>query len=343
MSRKENFDLSVIVPSYNTCGLTSKCVSSILAHVGGLRCEVIVVDDVSSDGTAEYLISSHPQIHVIRNAANLGYGGSINQGVSSAHGRYIAISNSDVEVLGGALSNLVSFMDAHPEAGAAAPTLLNGDLSLQKSISRHPSVLANLIRLIVPKAILESTVVKTAIRSIASALKLNSGRLAAEPTDPTIVDCVIGAFFIVRQDLLERIGGFDSDRFYLFCEESDLFIRIQETSHQLFYVPSARVIHHGSGTVKLFKHRYLIQQYKSFLLFYEKHAGAGTAITYRVALTPIFALKVLWYALASLVPWGDRLERLRRLETYTTIIRMFYDPAIRKRNVIRELCFRYIS
>jgi len=120
-------------------------------------------------------------------------------------------------------------------------------------------------------------------------------------------------------------------------------MRIQEAGWQVFYLPQAEVIHHGSATMDRFKHRYLIQQYKSFLLFYDKHFGKGTALAYRLALTPVFAVKALWYGLTALFPWGDHLERRRRSEAYATIIRLFYDPSVRKRNVIRELSFKYIQ
>ncbi|HKZ77573.1 MAG TPA: glycosyltransferase family 2 protein [Pyrinomonadaceae bacterium] len=335
-------DLSLVIPTHNTRQLVAECVASILGHRHGLQCEVIVVDDASTDATSDYLQSRFPQIRVIRNLVSLGYGGAANQGMTLARGRWIAISNSDIEMTGDALTRLVSFLEAHPEAGAVGPKLLNSDGSHQKSVSRHPTVLANAVRLVVPPGILEAAPILWVLRNLAKHLKLNLGRLAQEADSPLVVECVMGAFFVVRRAVIETVGGFDSDRFYMFAEEADWFLRMQRAGWSVYYLPEAQVIHYGSATVNDFRHRYVVQQYKSFLYFYEKHFGRRTVFLYKALLTPIFVAKALWYGSLAFFPVGDRLEMFRRFETYITIIRLLYDRVLQTRNVMRDLRFKYI-
>ena len=336
------FDLSLIIPTYNTCKLVTGCVTSILAHTYGLRCEIIVVDDASSDDTVESLQSKFPQIRVIRNPINLGYGGAANKGLAAANGRYLAVLNSDIEIIDDALVQLAAFLDFHPDAGAVGPKLLNPDGTWQKSVSRHPSVIANFIRLMVPRELLEHEYVLNGVQWTSEILGWNLGRLAKAVDAPTVVECLMGAFFLVRREVYEKTYGFDPEGFYLFAEESDWFLRMQHAGWKVYYLPDADVIHSGSQTVGQIKYRYYIQQYKSFLRFYEKHSSQVTVLTYKMLLSAVFGIRASYCRMAALFSSKNKHELLRNYEMYLTIIKLFFDPKLRAQNVIREMQFRYI-
>ena len=126
----------MIVVTYNSRDLTLACVASVLAEQQAtashrLQIELIVVDNGSTDGTAAALREAAPQARVLVQPANLGFAGGNNVGLAAARGRYLLLLNSDTEVRPGALAALVAFMDAHPDAGACGPMLVNPDGSLQ--------------------------------------------------------------------------------------------------------------------------------------------------------------------------------------------------------------------
>ncbi len=176
-------DLSLVIPTYNTEALTLQCIRSIKAVDGGLQCEVIVVDDASSDGTVDAISREWRDVIVIRNAKNLGYGGAANEGLRRASGRYLAVANSDTELQPDALRVLVDYLESHTSVGVAAPMLVNSDGSLQKSVSRHPTVVANIARLILPEGIFESSMVRFAVRHLSK--WFNFGRIGPAPAAPT--------------------------------------------------------------------------------------------------------------------------------------------------------------
>jgi GT2 family glycosyltransferase len=341
-SFSQDLEVSLVIPTYNTCEVVIDCVNSILENIVGLQCEVIVVDDASSDGTYDRLKELFPKIRIIHNSVSLGYGGAANRGMKIARGRYVAVSNSDILLREGAAARLVKFLEMHPGAAAVGPKLLNNDGSLQKSISRYPSIGADLVSLLIPRNLLEFPPVLSILRVITSLIGINLGRLGDEPCHPVEVDCLMGAFFIVRRDVIEQTGGFDAENFYMLKEEADWFKRIRKAGWAVYYIPKAEVIHHGSATVKVFNHRYQIQRYKSLLTYYEKHYGIRTGILYRILLTPIFCSKAVFYWALALLPSKRRSDYLGFWELYITLIRIFYDSRLRNKNVLHDLHFRYL-
>ncbi|MCS7066436.1 MAG: glycosyltransferase family 2 protein, partial [Fimbriimonadales bacterium] len=120
-------DLSLIIVSYNTRDLLRDCLESLLvprpSPLTTYSCEVIVVDNASSDGSAEMVQREFPVVRLIANAENRGFGAACNQGLQVAQGRYLLVLNADVRATPGALARLVEFMDVHPEAAACGGQL----------------------------------------------------------------------------------------------------------------------------------------------------------------------------------------------------------------------------
>ena len=140
-------DLSVIVLSWNVCELLRACLQSVVGSQGpGIRdqvsgtrgnalttgsCpltpELIVVDNASTDGSVDMVAAEFPEVRLIRNAENMGFARGNNIGVAASTGRYVLLLNSDTVVPPGTLEALVAFMDAHPQAAACSPRLLQPD------------------------------------------------------------------------------------------------------------------------------------------------------------------------------------------------------------------------
>lgn len=133
-------DLSIIIASYNTISLTRGCLKSIYESTHGIEFEVLVIDDGSKDGSPDMVETEFPQVRLVRNPANLRYTKTNNKGLQLAEGRYGLLLNSDTEVRGDAFTELVSFMDSHPEAAAAGPKLTNPDGTIQHCIRSFPGL-----------------------------------------------------------------------------------------------------------------------------------------------------------------------------------------------------------
>ena len=137
-------DLSVVVVTWNTRELVLDCLASVeqearsLLEATGLAVEIAVVDNASSDGTAQSIREGHAGVRVIELPRNLGFAAGANAGLRELRGRYVLLLNSDTRVVGGALERCLRFLDQNPEVGIVGPQLLNPDGSVQNSIHNYP-------------------------------------------------------------------------------------------------------------------------------------------------------------------------------------------------------------
>ncbi|MCL2670067.1 MAG: glycosyltransferase family 2 protein [Syntrophaceae bacterium] len=218
--------LSIIIVNRNARELLCKCLESIEATIQGLSYEVFVVDNASGDGSVALLQERFPWVRVIANNENRGFGAANNQALRIMAGRYALLLNSDTVLTGGAVEDLVAFLETHPEAAMACGQLLNADGSRQNSIAAFPSfwtLLANM-------PLLET---------------LFPGRFPSKRrihAGPIEVDSGIGACLMVRKSAIDGVGMFD-ERYFFFFEETDLARQMRNAGWKIFHVPSARIIH----------------------------------------------------------------------------------------------------
>ncbi|NWF93033.1 MAG: glycosyltransferase family 2 protein [Syntrophaceae bacterium] len=335
-------DVSVVIVSHNGFELTHACVSSILRNTHEVSYEIIVVDNASTDGTPQSLLQMFPSTRVIVNNVNIGYGAACNQGMRAANGRYVMILNNDTEVLDGALANLAKILDHRSDIGVVAPKLLNPDRTIQPSISRFPSLIPIMIRQIVPASIVEQRGILRLIRWTARGLGINIGRLD-EYVHSTEVECPMGSAFMIRRKVIEEVGMFDAQRFFLFTEEADWFYRIRNAGWKIYYTVDATALHHRHQSVNRYKYRYLIQQHKSLLQYFEKHSSVSFVLTYKLLVGMIVFAKATFHAMLSMFSGSKRLDHQRSFEAYKTILNFFVNRNLRNRNVMREWQFKYIE
>ena len=143
-------DLSVIVLNWNTRALLEKCLESVLCQSDSrskyLNFEVIVVDNASEDGSREMVQATFPQVRLVVNSTNIGFGAGNNAALPYAHGRYLLFLNTDTIVTDGALSTMVEFAESSTDIGVVGPKLLNADGTLQYSCRRYPNLGAGFFR-----------------------------------------------------------------------------------------------------------------------------------------------------------------------------------------------------
>ncbi len=225
--------LSIIVVSYNTKQLLHNCLKSIEKNRKELKSvEVIVVDNGSTDGSKEYLKTTTKDLKVIFNDRNLGFAEANNQGIKIAKGKYVLLLNSDTVVKAGALKQLVEFAEEKPDAGVIGSQLLNPDDSVQPSCYHSPSIFG-------------------AVKEFWLGQKGAFTKYAPGTKEPVAVDAVVGAAFLIRKEVIDKIGLLD-EQYFMYFEDLDYCRRAWRAGYKVYYLPGAEIIHlHGASGKKL--------------------------------------------------------------------------------------------
>jgi GT2 family glycosyltransferase len=230
--------VAIAIVSYNTRALLDECLTSLRADADAGRAEVWVVDNASTDGSADMVEGQHPWVRLIRSQENLGYGPAVNVVADTTDAPWVAPANSDLSFTPGAVQALLETGATHPEAGAVAPRLILPDGSTQQSVQPFPSVTTSLL-----------------IASRAASLSGGVRRRLYLPGawDPDVAQDVpwaTGAFLIVRREAWEQVGGFDAEQ-WMYAEDLDLGWRLAEAGWTTRYDPRAVVHHHESAASKV--------------------------------------------------------------------------------------------
>ncbi len=269
-SAQRMVDLSIAIPSWNTRDLLDQCLESVFKGSDSLDREVIVVDNASSDGSADMVGARYPQVRLIRNRANLGFAGACNVAYRQSTGRYFMLLNSDTIVLDDALKSLVEFMDQHPDAGAAGCRLLNADRSLQRSCSCFPGPLTELFDAL-----------------YLSKLFPRSKTFACYPMSywdfdhMRMVDFAGGSCLIVRRETISEVGLLD-EGYFMYTEEADWCYRMWDQGWAVYFYPGAEVVHLGGESAQKYGNGLGLNLYTSRNRFVRKHRGRSAAFLHRM-------------------------------------------------------------
>ncbi|OGG24533.1 hypothetical protein A3A79_05105 [Candidatus Gottesmanbacteria bacterium RIFCSPLOWO2_01_FULL_43_11b] len=244
-------DLSIVIVSFNTKKLLDDCLSSVERSLKdtNVSYEVIVVDNVSIDGTREMLKKKYPQVQTVLNSENVGFGRANNQGTRKAKGEYVFYLNSDTIVLNKAIAKLLSFARQHPKH-FVGPKLLNLDRSPQSSCGPFFS-----------------------LPVVFAALFLRGDRIGLtrwSPTRTRKVSWVSGAALMgPRKQLLDNLL-FD-EKIFMYMEEIDLLYRARKRGFRTLFYPKSVIIHLGSGSSTNKKKGPVLNIYRGLIYFYKKH------------------------------------------------------------------------
>ncbi|MBV8682964.1 MAG: glycosyltransferase family 2 protein [Caulobacteraceae bacterium] len=235
-SKAPELDVSILIVSYNTREMTLATIASVFEQAQGARFEVIVVDNASSDGSAEAIASRFPQVKLIASQENLGFGGGNNLAGEAARGRRILLLNPDTVVLDHAIDRLCAFADAHPNHGVWGGRTVFADGSLNPASCWGRPTLWSLVCL------------ASGLRALKDSPIFNPEGYGGWRRDSTReVDIVAGCFLLIDADLWRRLGGFDL-AFFMYAEEADLCLRAHKLGARPIIVPEATIIHHGHAS-----------------------------------------------------------------------------------------------
>jgi N-acetylglucosaminyl-diphospho-decaprenol L-rhamnosyltransferase len=226
--------VAVAIVSWNTRDLLARCLESLAPEVDAGRAEAWVVDNASSDGSADLVRRAYPWAELIASGRNLGFGAAVNLVAARTSTEWLALANADVELTPGALPAMLSAGQRDPAAGAVAPRLISCDGQVQHSVHSFP------------------TLRFTALSTV-GAYRLShrlGERMCLEglwdPSRPRVVDWALGAFLLVRRASWDDVGGFDEGQ-WMYAEDLDLGWRLALAGWHTRYEPSAMVRHRGEA------------------------------------------------------------------------------------------------
>jgi GT2 family glycosyltransferase len=286
--------VSIIIVTWNAKKYALECLDSLRALHSPLEIEVIVVDNASSDGTPDAIQEQHPEVHLIRNQANLGFAKANNIGISIANGDFICLVNSDVVIPPGCLEKMVAFMQANPDVGLLGPKMLSPDGGVGQSVNRLPTVWNYLcfalgLHFLLPKS------------------KLFGGYImAGYPYNKTEdVEVLTGWFWMVPRAALEEVGGLD-ERFFMYGEDLDWSYRFLKAGWRVVFFAEAAALHYGAVSSGQAPNRFYVEMVRANLQYFEKHHGRFGAVGFLFATGVHEVLRVLGY---SAVYCFDRCRR----------------------------------
>jgi len=262
-------DTAVIIVCYNTRALTLQAVASARKATAGLDARVIVADN-GSDGTAEAVRDADPDVTVLVNADNPGYGTAVNRAAATQRSRHVCAMNADVVLEPESLVTLRRFLDANRDCGLVGPALAYPDGAPQASAKRFPTLGLALGEVL-------------GVHAMAPRNRWVR-RFYYEDRDLTRdarVDTVSGAVMLLRTEAFDAVGRFD-EGFRMYFEETDLCRRFQDRGHAVAFCPAARATHqHGASTRQTSVRQ--VEYYLSYVRYVRKHHGRAAAAILRAA------------------------------------------------------------
>lgn len=281
-------ELGIVILNWNTRDLLRECLKSVFASHSIERYQVCVVDNASSDGSAEMVRAEFPAVLLIASPRNDGYAAGNNLGLKAlgfqnpeeksqnpnpqaqspnhptTNPQYALLLNPDTVLPATALAEMVAYLEAHPQCGVAGPKILLPDGSLDLACRRSfPTPEVSFYRL-------------TGLSKLFPKSKL-FGRYNLtylSPDEETEVDSVVGAFMLVRGAAIAQAGLLD-ENFFMYGEDLDWALRIKQCGWQVRYNPRVHILHVKRAASRR-SHKAQIAFHEAMLYFYHKHYARRT-------------------------------------------------------------------
>jgi N-acetylglucosaminyl-diphospho-decaprenol L-rhamnosyltransferase len=286
----DGLDLAVVIVNYETGAWLERCLRSLEDARGDVSVEVIVIDNASSDGSAD--ASEALGARLIRNDTNRWLSPAWNQGAAATHAPYLLFLNPDTEWFFGTLADLVAAARRNPRAALVGPMLRNPDGTVYPSGRQFPSLVDA-----IGHAFLSPF---TRRNRFTRRYELDGWDRSTERE----VDWVSGAAMLIPREAFDAVGGFD-EGFPLYGEELDIATRLRDRDRTALFTPAAEVIHAvgvstGGGRRA---HRLVVMHSRALYRYYAKHRAPG----WRRA-----TLLAAWIVLRARAELASLIERLRR-------------------------------
>lgn len=276
--------IGVAIVSYNTASLLRRCLESVVADTRG---PVLVIDNRSTDGSAELVRREFPSVHLRAEEDNRGYGAAANLAIGELGTRYVLLLNADTQLTTGAVEALAAYLDGHPTAAMAGPRLVSATGTYEPSAHRFPTPLTLLLQ-------------ESGVRRLFGLARRNEWR-------PRSVDWILGAALAIRREAFDAVGGFDLG-YFLYQEEVDLCYRLLSAGWEIHYAPVATVLHVGGASTSQRAPETFGQFVRSTQRFARLRLSRSRGVGVRVVLAAVLAARLARDA-AQLAWTHDREQR----------------------------------
>jgi len=232
-------ELSIIIVNFNGSGFIESCLESIMKHPGDdVNLEVIIADNASNDGSAEYLrdfCSGHKGFYLMEMGSNTGFGRASNKGAESAKGKFLLFLNPDCKITGGDIGSLLKFYKDSDNPGIIGAKIIGESGGLHYSCRAFPTL---------ARQFYESYFL---YRFFSRSSIFGSYFMSWWDHDgPGEVDWLAGSFMLVDRGLFIDCGGFDAD-YFMYSEDTDLCLRLYRSGRKNYYYPGYCIVHADSG------------------------------------------------------------------------------------------------
>lgn len=281
----KQFELALVLVNFDSGDHLRNCISRLRAATGEVAVEIVVVDNASIDGSSDGIAEIDPEVTVLRNSLNRGYGRACNQGFKSSSAPFVCFLNPDIVPEAGSLSGMLRAIEERSGVGVLGPRLVNPDGSIYPSCR------------VVPK-------IGVALGHAMFGLFTDNNRFTRAykliDVDHDVeqeVDWVSGAAMMVRRKAFAQVGGFD-EGFFMYVEDLDLCARIKAAGWKSVYYPGAQMLHHVAGSSRRYPYKMIRHHHFSLIRYSSKRLkGPGKALVPLVAAGLMIRMIMVWVEL----------------------------------------------
>jgi len=273
--------VSVIIVSYNVQEFLDLCLDSVYRALDNINAEVFVVDNNSSDSSVQLVSEYYPQTILIANDFNAGFSKANNQALALAQGTCVHFLNPDTIIEADFYEKSLAFMDAHPNAGAIGPRIIDGDgkyaVDSKKSFPSFWVSVAKVVGLskLFPKSPFFNKYYAAAI-----------GEHEVAPVEILSGCCML----VNKANLLQSGGGFD-EQYFMYCEDVDMCHRLLLAGFTNYYYPEVSILHYKGESTRKLTYSYMKIFYEAHALFVKKYYPKGLGLLFNTALRSVLVLR----------------------------------------------------
>jgi len=285
-------DLSIIIVNYETYDLTKQTIESVIKYDQPFQYDIFLVDNASKDGSIERLQeyflkeSKNDRIKFILNQENMGFAHANNVVLKQTTAEYVLLLNSDTVIVDNCLGKSLNYMKAHEDTGVLGCKVVLPDNTLDKACRRSfPDFYVSFYRM------------TGFSRLFPKSRRFGRYNLTYLDEDKTYeVDCVVGAFMLVRSKAIKEVGLLD-ETFFMYGEDIDWCYRLKSANWKIIYYSDAKIVHYkGASNSKKENRQMTYEFYRAMYIFYNKHYKDGypwitTSVTY-LGIWGIYGLKL---------------------------------------------------
>ena len=272
--------ISIIIVNYNVEYFLEQCLNSVIIASKKLQCELIVVDNNSSDGSIEMLKAKFPQVTLIENKENVGFSKANNQAIKISNGKYVLLLNPDTVIDEQTLTKITERMNADDQIGGLGVRMVDGKGNfLPESKRGLPTPAVAFYKIFGLSSIFKKS------------KKFGRYHLSyLNEFEENEIEILSGAFMCMRKKVLDEIGLLDED-FFMYGEDIDLSYRIIKSGYKNLYFPDTTIIHYKGESTKKSSVNYVFVFYRAMIIFAKKHFRGNNAFLFSVAINSAIYLR----------------------------------------------------